>query len=52
MKIIWYSSNHKQLRERVCKLEALLSAAQDEVEERNEAILELNEAYEVILIVY
>ena len=36
-----------KLRDRVTQLEALLAAAQDEIEERNEAILELNEALEV-----
>ena len=44
-----FKFDKKQLKGRVTKLEALLSAAQDEIEDRDEAIQELNNAYEVIL---
>lgn len=37
----------EQLRKRVTELEALLSAAQDEIEERDASILELHNAYQV-----
>ncbi len=37
-----------QLRKRVTELEALLSAAQDDIEERDASILELHNAYQVV----
>lgn len=41
------SQTNFQLRNRVTKLEALLAVAHEQIEQRNDAILELNEAYEV-----
>lgn len=39
----------KQLRDRISELEALLAAGQDEIEQKDKAILELADMLEVLL---